>query len=391
MDVFLRSLKQVRGTRRSSSAGSRRPLAAWVQQLERRDLLSLTGISALVNFTAGASPPSTVVIGSFLDSQTTESLADFAASINWGDQSTSAGSLASSPEVPGRFDVSGSHVYVAPGTYQVTITVQSNQGQSLTIMSTAVVSPAQVLGFTGDLAPFPANGPGASSGATNTNRPTFSGTAAPFSTIELFARPATIDVNNPLGYAIASSSGQWILTVGPLAEGAYTVTAVVTPPGGYPSLPQAIANNGQVVIDTTPPRVVRVDYTGGNQVTVFFQDDLSGINKASLLQASNYALAGPRFGSLHPSFITLMSAGSPTDVQEVVLTGPRGRRALSSIRALSVTGTNVRYNPSGTPFNLGITDNAGNPLLGFSQGLLSLSRGRGSHGRSQPRLIRGHR
>jgi len=148
------------------------------------------------------------------------------------------------------------------------------------------------------------------SGYTNTNRPTFSGTALPFSTVELFARPSAADVNESLGIAVASGSGQWNLATGPLADGIYTFTAVVTPPGGTPSAALPLAGNGLVVIDTVAPQVVRVAYAGGNQMKVFFRDDLSGMNLASLAQTSNYVLAGPHMAGFHPSAASVLPGGT---------------------------------------------------------------------------------
>ena len=356
-------------TGRPPCGAHRRRSVFQVLQLEERSLLTLAPISALVNFVAGVLPSSNVRVGSVQDSDTNATQGDFSASIVWGDQTTSAGTVIASPGASGRFDVTGAHVYPNPGTYPVTVTVQDSQGQSITVKSTAVASSAQIFTFTGGLAAFPANGPNSAAGFSATNRPLFSGTAAPFSTVELFARPVKIDVNEPLGYAIASSSGQWSLATGPLADGSHTVTAVVTPPGGYPSLPQPVGNNGSVVIDTKPPRVVRVDYSGGNQVTVFFSDSISGMNLSSLSQASNYTLAGPRFAGLHPSHISVLPAGSPTNVQQVVLTLSAVRKTRSSIRALSIAGTNISNGPAGS--NVGITNNAGNPLPAFSQGFAS--------------------
>ena len=375
MDFFWRSVKRVRETRRSQGSGSRRTLAAWVQQLERRELLSLKGISTQVNFTAGASPPSTVIIGSFFDSDVTEPATDFAASINWGDQSTSACAVSPTPGVPGRFDVSGSHVYAAPGTYTATISLQSNTGQSVTITSTAVASAAQVFAFSGGLAPVPSNGPNAAFGYTNTNRPTFSGTAPLYSTVQLFARPSSLDVNEPLGYAIASTTGQWNLATGPLADGIYSVTAIVTPSSGYPGPVQPLANNGRVVIDTVAPKVVRIANSGAGQVTVYFRDDLSGMNFTSLSNTSNYAFAGPRRLGFSPTSATVVPAGSlPTDVVGVVLTIPGNRRTWAMVQGLRITGTNPVGGAGGA--NLGITDNAGNPLQGYYGKLVSSASGR---------------
>ena len=73
----------------------------------------------------------------------------------------------------------------------------------------------QVSGFTGGLTVSIANGPFSSSGYTNTNRPTFSGTATPFATVQLYARYLNIDSQLPLGEAVAGANGQWTLTTGP--------------------------------------------------------------------------------------------------------------------------------------------------------------------------------
>jgi hypothetical protein len=361
MDFFWRSVKRVRETRRSQGSGSRRTLAAWVQQLERRDLLTLTPIPASVNFIAGVSPSTPVIIGSFLDSNTAALTGDFTATINWGDGHTTAGTILPTPTA-GRFDIDGTNLYLTPNTYTVAITVndfqahsatidstafvaapaltpigatatfvtgvqpgtpvpigsfldsnpnavpgnftatitwgngqsssgvvtastttglfvvsgtnlytntgiypilisvQDNLGDSINITSTALVNTNQVYGFTGGLANSIVNGPLAANGYTNTNRPTFSGTAAPFAIVQLYARYLNVDAELPLGEAVASANGQWTLTTGPLARGVSVVTAVVTIPAGYPSTAMTLSNqNGTnlVYIDLAPAPVKR--------------------------------------------------------------------------------------------------------------------------------------
>lgn len=158
---------------------------------------------------------------------------------------------------PGLFLVSGTYIYPTSGTYPLTISVQDNKGNSTTIASTAVVAtniattPPNI-GFWGALAPG-GNGPNASSGYTNTNRPTFSGSAVPFSIVQLYGKFWSVDGVEPLGEAVTNASGQWSLPVGPLATGTYTITATVTPPGGYP-IAANLANNGLVFIDMAPKK-----------------------------------------------------------------------------------------------------------------------------------------
>jgi len=138
---------------------------------------------------------------------------------------------------------------------------------------------------------------------------------------------------------------------------------------------QPLANNGRVVIDTVAPKVVRIANSGAGQVTVYFRDDLSGMNFTSLSNTSNYAFAGPRRLGFSPTSATVVPAGSlPTDVVGVVLTIPGNRRTWAMVQGLRITGTNPVGGAGGA--NLGITDNAGNPLQGYYGKLVSSASGR---------------
>ncbi len=163
-----------------------------------------------------------------------------------------------SPTTPGLFVVLGNYLYPSAGTYPLTISVQDSSGDSTTIDSTAVVTnnittaPAN-FGFSGGLALNGVNGSHAFTGYTNTNQPTFSGTAVPFSTVQLYGKYWGIDAVQPLGEAVTNASGQWTLTVGPLAKGTYIITATVTPPGGYP-VAEELTNNGLVYVNIAPKK-----------------------------------------------------------------------------------------------------------------------------------------
>ncbi len=316
------------------------------------------------------------VVGTFLDSDTSAVPSDLTAVIQWGDGSTSSGTvqLLQTNASNLRFQVLGSHLYTTPGTYTPSIQVADLKGGSTTISSTAdVLNSASNFNFSGGLAPIPGNGPYASQGDTNTNRPTFSGTAPAFATVELFGRLAGYDANNALGTAIASGSGQWSLAVGPLSDGMYSVTAVVTPPSGYPSAAQVLGPTGNYVIDTVAPQVVGAVFGGRHQVTILFRDGLSGMNQSSLAQAGNYYLSGPGLGTIHPTTVTVLPAAVPNGVQQVVLTMPANRRSRGMIRGVAVNGAGASGSSAA-----GITDNAGNPLLGFTEGLLNVGKARGA-------------
>ncbi len=322
-------------------------------------------------------------VATFTVTTTTGDETSFPALIDWGVGQTSQGTVTPQSTPTGglaTFAIQGSHTYLVPGSYTITVTLSDQTGDTFTSTSTAdVVNTGSNFNFSGMLSQIPGNGPNAAQGYTDTNRPTFSGTVAPFSTVKLFARPSAYDANEPLGTAIASGSGQWNLATGPLADGIYTVTAVVTPAGGTPSAALPLAGNGLVVIDTVAPQVVRVANGGGNnQVKVFFRDDLSGMDLASLMQTSNYVLADPHVAGFHPSAASVLPGGGnlPTDVVGVLLTIPGNRRTLALVRGLRISGTNIVNFGTPQAANVGITDNAGNPLAGYYQGLVSSASGR---------------
>jgi hypothetical protein len=146
---------------------------------------------------------------------------------------------------------------------------------------------------------------------------------------------------------IADATGYWSLTTDPLANGIYTITAIVIPPSGV----MPLANISQVIIDTVPPTVVSVSrLAGGGRVQVVFRDDLSGLNTSSLMTKSNYTLAGPHSLAVHPTSV-LVRAGLPSEPARVILVLPKGRRIRHAINTLRIAAS-------------GILDNAGNTLRG---------------------------
>jgi hypothetical protein len=222
----------------------------------------LTPIPTTVSLTAGVPPSSTLTVGSFFDSNAGTVQGDFTASIAWGDNQITPGTVTESVTSPGLFLVTGTKIYSAPGNYTIVISVSDSKGNSTQITSTATVvtnvvtTPAN-FGFSAVLDPNTNNGPYASMGFTKTNRPTFSGTAVPFSIVQLYGRYWGVDAVQPLGEAVTNANGQWVLPVGPLATGTYTITATITPPGSYPiaAISATLVNNGVVYIEMTPKTV----------------------------------------------------------------------------------------------------------------------------------------
>ena len=108
-----------------------------------------TAISAVpTNFTATASISFTNrLLATFTNGVLNSPTNNFAASINWGDNSISSGVVITN--LAGRKEVRGSHAYTNAGNYPVYLTLQSAFGASATVVSTASVPPVVSLVRTG--------------------------------------------------------------------------------------------------------------------------------------------------------------------------------------------------------------------------------------------------
>jgi hypothetical protein len=84
------------------------------------------------------------VVASFTDAAGAQAkVADFTAAINWGDGTSSAGTLTQT--AAGAFDVSGTHTYTTAGTKALTIAVTDEEGQTLSLTATATVAAAPIV------------------------------------------------------------------------------------------------------------------------------------------------------------------------------------------------------------------------------------------------------
>jgi hypothetical protein len=80
-------------------------------------------------------------VATFTDPGGAETLNDYSATINWGDNSPSSSGTISGPS-NGVFTVQASHLYTLAGSHAITVTVQHDGAVSATATSTAQVSPA---------------------------------------------------------------------------------------------------------------------------------------------------------------------------------------------------------------------------------------------------------
>ena len=96
------------------------------------------------NFVAGT-PLTSQTVASFTDSNAAAVAGNFTATINWGDGTTSAGTITGGPT----FLVSGNHTYAVGGTFTVSVTISDvapNTGTAtVTDTATGVVSPVPAM------------------------------------------------------------------------------------------------------------------------------------------------------------------------------------------------------------------------------------------------------
>ena len=90
-------------------------------------------------FAAPSGVSFTATVASFSDALTSAEPGDFTATINWGDATTSAGTVSGGS---GSFQVSGTHTYASPGTYPVMVTLSDDPPgtATATVTSTARVA-----------------------------------------------------------------------------------------------------------------------------------------------------------------------------------------------------------------------------------------------------------
>jgi hypothetical protein len=93
--------------------------------------------SVAINATAGTSA-SNVLVATFIDYDSTKTAGSFTATINWGDSTPQTSGTVSS-NGSGGFNVNGTHVYAAFGTYSVNIQIVDDSANFAGVISTATV------------------------------------------------------------------------------------------------------------------------------------------------------------------------------------------------------------------------------------------------------------
>jgi hypothetical protein len=122
---------------------------------------SLAATAAPIVATAGK--PFIGAVAGFTDANPDGIISDYSATINWGDGSTSAGTVAS---VAGGFQVDGTHTYAQAGSYPTAVSVADLHGANAAAHGTATVGSAPTAVITG-APPFVGGTGAAFSGSVN--------------------------------------------------------------------------------------------------------------------------------------------------------------------------------------------------------------------------------
>jgi hypothetical protein len=263
-----------------------------------------------------AAPPGasfTATVANFSDTLTSAVASDFTATIDWGDATTSAGTVSGGS---GSFQVSGTHTYASPGTYPVMVTLSDDAPgtATATVTSTARVA----MGLSVVASPF-----------TIPEGQSFNGNVATFSDSDTSKTAASFtaaidwgDGTTSAGTVTGSSgsfqvSGQHTYS----DEGSFTFTVTVTDtsPGGPTASSMATAT------------VTETDALAGSPVTF-------------------NAKAGSQFNGVVATFTDTNTANLPSDFTATIhwgdgttttgtVTGGGGSFTVSGSHIYASTGT----------------------------------------------------
>jgi hypothetical protein len=268
---------------------------------------------------ATAEQPFTGTVAMFSDGTPGAVPSDYHASISWGNGQSAVGMVVASG--PGSFNVVGSTVFgISPSNVQIVVTiVRNSDGVTATANSAGIITSASTT-LGGELNPLSDTGVSNTDGVTAINYPSFFGTATPYAVVQFYAR--RIDQAQPvlLGQAVASASGSWNFAVGALPNGAYTFSVAQLPTNGSPT-PMTLLTPGNVIIDTEQPRTVAASGSSKtSQIAITFKDNLSGLDRTTVMNRLNYALIGPHGIRVHPASVLIVPSAAVASNDPITVT-----------------------------------------------------------------------
>lgn len=263
--------------------------------------------------------PFSGAVAAFSDDNPNAPANDFKAVVDWGDGTpTSLGTVQATG--PGSFDVLGTHTYAdsgvngGSGPFHITIHVLDKGGAGLVLGNTVNVAD-RVLTVNGFLSQSSDSGESHTDGITNVATPRFFGVASEAgATVTLYAQATGGGPLTVIGTGTADASRAWKITSQHLADGSYKIFVRARDAAGKtisaltPVMPNT--TQGPLVIDTVGPKITNVQFQRlKGQVVLTIQDERSGLNMTTLVDAANYA-----FNKIHtkPAGTYLVNVLAPT-------------------------------------------------------------------------------
>jgi hypothetical protein len=220
--------------------------------------LSATGtnVSAIEGTNTG-----TILVANFTDADPNGTLADFSATIHWGDGSSSAGAIAVNGQ--GGWSVSGSHLYATAGSFTVTADIDDAGAATTTSTSTATVHHGVITAAANNISGTEGTAIAGTTVVASFTDTNLSATAGDFT--------ATItwgDGSNSAGTVVANGSGGFDVQAGHTYNhaGSATFTVAVSGLGGSDSrtATATIANAALNAAGTTIGATEGVTFAGAD-------------------------------------------------------------------------------------------------------------------------------
>ncbi|MFO0961170.1 MAG: M36 family metallopeptidase, partial [Isosphaeraceae bacterium] len=295
---------------------------------------------------------SPMTIATFANTDSFANAARFLATINWGDGTSSAGTVTGNA-ASGYSVAAPVHTYANPGNYTVSVAIAQTTGRVDSAANTAFVA-VRVEPVTGSLAPGIDTGVVSTAAVSRTTTPTIVGKARANSTVELYAQLAGAPAPVLLGTTTADPSGNYTVKAATaLAAGSYTLTVdarnaqnqvvgQVTP----------ILGSKPYIIDLTAPSVASTALQASRgRFVVRFADNVA-LNPTALLDAANYSVTSASSGAaIKVTSVKFDTTAASTDTSRTVIVTLANGRGLGSGSYL----LNIR--------SAGTTDAAGNTLV----------------------------
>lgn len=295
-------------------------------------------------------------VATFTDGNPEATASQFSATINWGDGTTSTGTIAAAGN---GFGVSGSHTYTVPGTYTVTVAVTDVGGAKASGTLTATVADAPLTPQSATVAPTEGT---SFTGAIGSFTDPGAGASPSYTAVITWGDGHTSTASTAAGTIVAGASGQGS-AAGTSASapvfyvmgtnyyetaGSYPVTIVVTDAGGATTTINSTANVADAPL--TPESTTIAPTEGAT-----FTGAVGSFTDPGGWSSANYT-AVITWGDGHT---TTASTAAGTIVQP----GYTGSTAVAPgpqpAAQFSILGTNT-YATAGTyPISIVVTDSGG--------------------------------